>query len=234
MSYSKRIFCSLLVGSLLLVLMSSNGYSLFQPAEGRHLESVPKIDAKNNSILQVYTFNESITVNNDSDLATIASSGVGSANDPYIITGWNITSSLTDGIYILGTTKYFRIENCSVCDCLRGIVVRNVASGTVTITNNTCTNNTEFGIHIVDSDFSNITDNTCNNNGNSGISLTFSDSSLLNNNSCNHNYVDGIKIRGSSSSTITNNICYDNRFNGISLDSSGSSLLINNTCIGHY
>ena len=42
----------------------------------------------------------SITINNDSQLANIATSGDGSSGNPYIIEGWNITTTSTHGIYI--------------------------------------------------------------------------------------------------------------------------------------
>ncbi|MFX0173680.1 MAG: hypothetical protein ACFE9L_17465 [Candidatus Hodarchaeota archaeon] len=87
MILSKKIFFSLSAVSLLLVLMSSSGHPLFPPSEERHMDSVLKVDLSNNSILQNYALHDSISVNNDSELAVIASSGVGSANDPYIITG---------------------------------------------------------------------------------------------------------------------------------------------------
>ncbi|MFX0053171.1 MAG: nitrous oxide reductase family maturation protein NosD [Candidatus Hermodarchaeota archaeon] len=176
-----------------------------------------------------------IEITNDNELATIANSGVGSANDPYIIAGWNIKGSTTHGIFITGTTKHFRIENCSVYACERGIVVESVASGTVTITNNTCKRNEEAGIEIDDSRSSNITNNTCNSND-VGISLEDSGSSTLSGNSIHANGFDGISLWNSENSTISGNFITNNGFfyyfglqAGISLWNSGSSTLSNNT-----
>lgn len=100
------------------MIVSSSRETLFPTTEERHMESVPKINSILNSIPQMYSLHDSITVNNDSELAAIANSGEGSVNDPYIITGRDITGSLTDGIYIMRTTKHFHIENCSVYDLL--------------------------------------------------------------------------------------------------------------------
>ncbi|MFX0052933.1 MAG: right-handed parallel beta-helix repeat-containing protein [Candidatus Hermodarchaeota archaeon] len=229
MTPSQKLFFSLVVVSFLL-LMNSSGTSLFQLAEGRHVESFPKADSNNNSILKKYALHDPITVNNDTELAAIANSGVGSANDPYIITGRNITSSTTGGIYITGTTKHFRIEKCRLSECGLGIFVENVASGTVTITNNTCINNSFYGIRVRDSDFSNITDNTCNSNEYSGIILRSSSFSLLSNNTCSSNNEIGIHLLDSSSSTVVNSTCSGNEYSGIDLQGSSSSTITDNIC----
>ncbi|MFX0052794.1 MAG: NosD domain-containing protein [Candidatus Hermodarchaeota archaeon] len=233
MIHSRKLLFSLL-SAFLLLSISFSGFAFFPPAEKQQADSVPKLDSMNRSILQEYIAHDPITVNNDEELAAAANSGVGSANDPYIITGRNITGFPTDGIYIRGTTKHFRVENCRVSDCERGIVVDNVTSGTVSITNNICFNNTLFGIHILYSEFSNITVNLCTDNGGienrgCGLYLYYSGSSTLTNNTCNYNE-DGIELILSPSSIIADNICNANRDNGISLWLSGSSILVNNTC----
>jgi parallel beta-helix repeat protein len=40
--------------------------------------------------------------------------GSGTESDPYIISGWNISSSTTTGIYIQYASVYFTIENCNI------------------------------------------------------------------------------------------------------------------------
>ncbi|MFX0150636.1 MAG: right-handed parallel beta-helix repeat-containing protein, partial [Candidatus Hodarchaeota archaeon] len=205
MIHSRKLLFSLL-SAFLLLSISFSGFAFFPPAEKQQADSVPKLDSMNRSILQEYIAHDPITVNNDEELAAAANSGVGSANDPYIITGRNITGFPTDGIYIRGTTKHFRVENCRVSDCERGIVVDNVTSGTVSITNNICFNNTLFGIHILYSEFSNITVNLCTDNGGienrgCGLYLYYSGSSTLTNNTCNYNE-DGIELILSPSSII--------------------------------
>jgi hypothetical protein len=39
---------------------------------------------------QSYTYHDPIRIDNDDELAAVANSGTGTANDPYLITGWNI------------------------------------------------------------------------------------------------------------------------------------------------
>lgn len=203
---------------------------------------------------QDYIIHESIEIINDNELAAIANSGSGTANDPYIIADWNIMGSTTHGILITGTTKHFRVENCWIGSSWGyGIYVVQVASGTATIINNTSNNYYGGGIFLWGSGSSTVTNNTCNNNGRDGISLegsgnntlsgnTISDnadygislwssgSSTLFNNTISQNGGDGIRLRVSGSSTVANNTCTNNDGDGIRLWSSDSSIVANNTC----
>ncbi|MFX0050600.1 MAG: hypothetical protein ACFFAJ_01830 [Candidatus Hodarchaeota archaeon] len=63
---------------------------------------------------QKNTYSNPISINNDNELAAVASSGTGSVVDPYIITDRKITNSTSNGIYITNTTKYLRIINCQI------------------------------------------------------------------------------------------------------------------------
>ena len=80
-----------------------------------------------------------ISISGDSDLEVFP--GAGTAEDPYVIEGYNITTIEDNGIYIEGTTKYFVIRDCYVEAVEQGIYTYYVADRTATITNNTCTNN---------------------------------------------------------------------------------------------
>ncbi len=125
---------SLFLAPLLLFL--SINLSTFQISLSNSLVSA------NGSISRGYTVHDPIVITNDGELTAVANSGTGVANDPYIIADWNITGSTIDGIYITGTTKHFRIENCWIGNSTnRGIYVGSVTTGTTTITNNTCNNN---------------------------------------------------------------------------------------------
>ena len=206
----------------------------------------------NRSTSQSYVVHDAITITNDGELAAVANSGTGTANDPYIIAGWNITGSPTHGISVNGTIKYFKIENCWIGSSnFHGIYVDSIASGTATIIKGTCNNNGENGISLVHSGSSTITNNTCFDNGGRGISLEDSGSSTVANNICNSNHYGirlehsgsstianntcndndrGIRLFDSDFSTIANNICNDNGGRGIRLEDSGSSTVTNNIC----
>jgi parallel beta-helix repeat protein len=97
----------------------------------------------------------------DEDFITYELPGDGTANDPYRIENYNITTSDLYSIYIFSTTKYFVIENCYL-ESLNGegygIIISNIAGGTAKINNNTI-NSCSFGISLSESDQNLITNN---------------------------------------------------------------------------
>ncbi len=164
-----------------------------------------------------------------SDSGFLAYLGSGTVEDPYVIEGFNITTTHYTGIYISDTTKYFIVRNCYIDAKDYGIEIRNIADGTATVINNTCSNTNYRGITLWGSISSTVANNTCNNNNNHGIYLFHSDSSTVTNNTCSNNNEYGIFLDYSSSSTVANNTCSNNKF-GIYLRYSGSSMVADNTC----
>ncbi len=128
--------------------------------------------------------------------------GSGTAEDPYVIEGYNITTDST-GISIADTTEHFIIRNCYVETKYFGIFINSVADGTATVINNTC-NNSDWGIMLESSNISTVANNTCNYN-NFGIYLLASSSLNVINNTCNNNRMEGILLGDSGSSTVANN-----------------------------
>ena len=59
-----------------------------------------------------HTPHEPISITSDEDFITLGFAGNGTAEDPYIIEGYNITTSTGCGIFITETTKFFIISNC--------------------------------------------------------------------------------------------------------------------------
>ena len=140
-----------------------------QIAEERQEIPSLKLDSLSRSNTLKYIIHAPITVSNDTELAVIANSGNGSANNPYIISGWNITNSVTNGIFITKTTKHFRIENCLIEGSNNhSIHIEYVSPGTNTISNNICNYSNGSGIYLNHSGSSTITSNICKNN-NDGI-----------------------------------------------------------------
>ncbi len=179
------------------------------------------------------TPHDPISITSDSGFAVFP--GSGTAENPYLIEGYNITTTDSSGIYIADTTKYFIVRNCYVDAFLYGIYIYNVADDTATVTNNTCNNNAYFSIRFYASGSSTVANNTCNYNGYSGIFLSSSGSSTVANNICNNNDDYGIYLLFSDNSTITNNTCSNNNnLDGIYLEDSGSSIVTNNTCSNNY
>ncbi len=173
------------------------------------------------------TPHDSISITSDSGFAVFP--GSGTEEDPYLIEGYNITTTSNRGISITDTTKYFIVRNCYVDVDDYGIYIDNVADGTATIINNTCSNN-NFGISLNYFGSSTVVNNTCNNNNGDGIRLWYSGSSTVVNNTCSNNGDEGILLWDSGSSTVINNTCNNNNFEGIMLSYSSSSIVVNNTC----
>ncbi len=174
------------------------------------------------------TPHDPISITSDSNFTDYGFPGSGTVEEPYIIEGYNITTTDDNGIFISMTTKYFVIRNCYVEAKYSGICIFNVTDGTATVINNTCSNNYWEGIMLYYSGSSTVTNNTCNNNGD-GIYLSYSGSSTVTNNTCNSNNGEGIKLCHSGSSTVTNNTCNNSDWDGIKLYNSDSSTVTNNT-----
>ena len=154
-----------------------------------------------------YIAHNPITITNDGDFITYGFPGLGTAEDPYLIENYNITTNSEIGIYIEDTTKYFVIRNCYIDAYRRGIDIENTALGTTSIINNTCFNNLhEFGIKLYQASFATIISNTCI-NSRDGIQVHTSSGVIIANNTCINNDYQGIKMEFSFNATIMNNHC---------------------------
>ncbi len=108
------------------------------------------------------TPHDRISITSDSDFLVFP--GSGTAENPYVIEGYNITTG-DEGIYIRGTTKYFIIRNCYVDAREYGIYIDDVADGTATVINNTCNNNNYYGISLSSTVRATVANNTFTNCG---------------------------------------------------------------------
>jgi parallel beta-helix repeat protein len=163
-------------------------------------------------------------------------SGNGTASNPYVISGWNISAASASGIQIQNTNAYFEVRDCHVYDGSLGIPtpndgidLYNCANGT--LSNNNCSNNV-CGIYLYDSSNNTLVNNTCNSNGVYGIVLDLSSNyNTLNNNNCSNNDYGIYLYDSSNGNTLVNNTCNSNGVYGIVLDlSSDSNTISSNTC----
>jgi len=200
-----------------------------------------------NSIKGITAYVESVPIEILNDSAFGPSgynfTGNGQSDNPYQITGLNITDSSTTLINIDGTTVHFRIANNYLNGSDKsydGIYFEDVANGFIennTIVNNangisldsseniTIFNNTIYdlnldGIRLFSSSSQiNITKNKIFNCG-IGISLSSSvNNKVWNNTIHNSSYTGDIIISSSNSNEVVNNTLYDS-YNGITLGSS--------------
>jgi len=171
-----------------------------------------------------------ILIWDDSDFVDYQFPGEGSQSNPYRIENYNITTRVTNGIYIFATTKHFVIRNCLISSTYMGINIENIAKSTATIEN--CTIKGQFyGISIKNSVNVTIRENTLNDNY-VGIFVNFSNETLISENKCVQNTIYGMRISESDNSSIENNFLKQNRY-GVYIFESSFCTLKKNFCINN-
>jgi len=165
--------------------------------------------------------------------------GSGTENDPYVIENWKISAGDAHGIYIRDTTEHFVVRNCLVENAAAnrfGIYLNHVWYGR--IENNTCSNNTQHGICVINGSSNNvIINNTSRNNGilplaGFGIELVDSNNNALINNVCFNN-LEGIFLSRSDNNALDNNTISSNHDYGIILYLSDNCILSRNTILNN-
>lgn len=126
--------------------------------------------------------------------------GSGTADDPYIIEGWEIDASgYSHGIYIANTRAHFIIRNCKIYGADGGISLVNVANGKI-IGNNIIGNGD--GILLWNSSNNTIEYNNITNNRSHGIDLRVSSSNVI----AGNNFIGGgLFVSDSYNNTVLNN-----------------------------
>ncbi|MFX1286644.1 MAG: right-handed parallel beta-helix repeat-containing protein, partial [Promethearchaeota archaeon] len=128
------------------------------PGERRSERVEPQLSINKNTEHQKYN---RITILNDSAFGPIGYNfpGTGTANDPYLIEGYNITDSSGTLIHIENTIVCFIIQDCildGISKAHKGIYLHNVTQGT--IFNNVLRNNYQ-SCYLYDSDYNNTIEN---------------------------------------------------------------------------
>jgi parallel beta-helix repeat protein len=158
-------------------------------------------------------------------------SGNGTADNPYIIEGWDINASTDEGIHIENTNAYFIVRDCFVHDggptYRNGIFLAACENGV--LTGNNCSND-ENGIFLVQSSNNTLIANNCSNSQMNGIVIFVLGYNTISNNTCSWNNWYGIVIQQSSANTISNNTCSFSNRGGIYVESSGNNDVSNNSC----
>jgi parallel beta-helix repeat protein len=190
----------------------------------------------NNLIGSQYISHAPISIIGDAGfLGSNASTGItrgnGTESDPYIIEGWEIDASASDGICVQNTNAYFVVRDCYVHNggsSHIGIFLYNCVNGI--LINDNCSNNW-YGIVLESSSSNTLSNNTCSNNSYDGIYLLgLSHNNTIIGNICWWNNGWGIKLNSSSNNTLANNYCSYNMLDGIRLDSSNGSMILDNNC----
>lgn len=208
-----------------------------------------------------YTFHQPILI--DGDIQFTGTNGVKSGNgtdsNPFIIEGWDITTTHATGIEIRSTTAFFTIRDCYIHGassgynaiylfrCVNGVLENNVCSGNFlgisvhssgnnTLSNNTCSGSATYGIHVAFSSYNTLSNNSCSDNGYGSMNLDYSHNNTISGNDC-HGRVwddyDGISLSYSSGNVLSSNTCADHYWSGILVgEQCGNNILYNNSCSG--
>lgn len=165
-----------------------------------------------------YTPHAPISINGNGDFlpANGVTGGSGISSDPFVIEGWEINASTSNGIRIRDTDAYFIIRDVYVHSGLPsfrdGIVLYNSVNG---IVNNVTVSDNYNGIYMENSPGVTIANSNASDNGD-GIRLLYSNNSTIVNNNASSNNFFGIHVEDSDNSTITGNNISHSR-NGIRL-----------------
>ncbi|MCG3226543.1 MAG: right-handed parallel beta-helix repeat-containing protein [Candidatus Heimdallarchaeota archaeon] len=222
-----------LIKAILLLLILSQISLLSNSAILTEVDST-SLNLESMILKKNYTSHNPIYINSDDGFTVFE--GLGTADNPYIIEGFNITTDEEFGIHISSTTKHFVVRNCYIDAVYASIFIEFVAPGTASIVENVCLNNeltNGKGIWISYSEETNIHGNICENNNYWGIELWGSYKSSIVENICSSNGQSGIVLVFSNHSIAAENICKDNEKNGIKVSLSGSCLLYDNRCSGN-
>ncbi|NVM30864.1 MAG: right-handed parallel beta-helix repeat-containing protein [Candidatus Helarchaeota archaeon] len=171
-----------------------------------------------------------ISIDGNDALNNTATSGNGSAGNPYRIENLviSVSGSNQDGILIKNTNACFILKNCTVtnADFLHaGIRLENVTNAE--ITNNTAKYNFE-GISLYYSYNNTISGNSIKNNG-IGIVLYKADHTNVTNNIIQDNSAEGIGLYSAGNNNITHNTIQDNGWEGIALYLGDNNTMMGNT-----
>ncbi len=215
--------------------------SFTTPAMEIHTDTFEPMKRTNAPFTSSYTDHDAVSVTGDVELAAISVSGTGWVLDPYILEGWNITTSVQDGIYIQDTTAHFVIRDCWISSTLdSAIEIQNAAVGTVTIQDTQCIDS-KYGIWIKSCENSTVKRNQCHGSM-KGIWADQCGGTLFANNICNATSTDSIFVEDSPYCNFTSNTCSFANYNqvystshgtgkGIYATSSDHSFFYNNTCL---
>ncbi|MHA2249924.1 MAG: NosD domain-containing protein [Candidatus Kariarchaeaceae archaeon] len=194
-----------------------------------------------------------VVIQSNADFAQYASSGDGTADNPWIIEGLDLAHATEDLLTISGTTDYFILRDSNfdgLYGSSTGIVLVNVVNGVIsgnsihsantgvaimystgiTVSGNTIYDNAANGIFLVDSDNNLLENNILYGNGYGGAGDAIDDSTIgLDSIMLDAILGSGIFLDPSSGNTVSGNQIYDNYGVGVLLESSDNTDISDNT-----
>lgn len=214
-------------------------------------------DPTENAVISAYITHNPIRIEGNAgfvgpNASTGISYGSGTVTDPFIIEGWEISSTYKNGIDIKNSDVHFVIRNCFInwgAYPFKGIYLQNCSNGTIednscfkncyainlemsnniSVNDNNCSSCSGLSILLLSSDNNSIYNNNCYGDESNGIHLDQSDHNIIDNNNCSENG-GGIWLESSAGNAVRNNTCNSNIGSGILLFSSSNNSIHHNNC----
>jgi parallel beta-helix repeat protein len=235
---------SLHVALALMMIVASAAF-LFGPTASHEPTTPNKAHAQ-------YVAHDPIIIYSEDQLrnSTGVTGGSGTADDPYVISGWDISTENIGGcIFLWRTTSHYVIRDCHVhCADAVCIEVQDAPNGTIencvvddgsigifatgsshtNITGNTVTNMTTLGICVGSSAWVNVTGNTATDDGNFGMALEYLANVICTNNVVSDNDRTGLDIFVVANVTVTGNNFSGNGGDGVFVNEASDLLIEGN------
>ena len=184
-----------------------------------------KMPAPHVEVPQPFAARPPILIGEDADFTLVDAAsgcacvraGSGTQRDPYVISGWAINASRTDGIAIFGTSSYFTIRGVRIQGdgSSTGISLDRVENGEI---EDSSVFNNFMAVYVFLSSNLQFTNNTIEENA-YGIQLEASNGNRVSSNHFNQIEQVAIFVRGSKNSIIKNAV--EGAFGGINIDGTG-------------
>ncbi len=208
------------VAFFILILLVCIGESRIIECHDSSIRNNAFIQSQDEFYTNYFIESNPFLITSNQELAEKSSSGIGTADDPYIIERLYIESTGTQNgsIIVRYTSSFFVIRNCYLKTDWVGIEIRHVSDGTAIIENNTCVSSSGDGAGIVVWGTQNCTivGNRCSNLS-QGIHLNEAGRCYIADNNITENNYQGINIRYSHSNVITTNLISNNSQHGVAL-----------------
>ncbi len=178
-----------------------------------------------------YIPHSSIIIATDADLYLFP--GSGTHEEPFLIEGFNITSSDFFGIHISSTTKHVLIRNCFIDVSKTGILIEDKLEGSVRIENCIITNSENengHGVAVYIAKEIILKNNIISGHSSSGLVMIFIDGAYLVNNSFSSNNDSGMEVAYVDTLRIFENECNDNKQIGMYVGGSDDVIIVENDC----
>jgi parallel beta-helix repeat protein len=188
-----------------------------------HTHDINRVENSIRPTAVEYQPHSSIFIDDNGDFASLGFSGSGTETNPYLIEGYNITSSNDILIEIRNTNVYFELRNMllnGLNQASQGILLSEVTNGL--LFSNYISNVKDAGIEIGNAMAINILNNTIFQNnalgpgiGGVGISIFNSSDNNIRSNFIFENSGEGIMVLSSSRNLLDYNTIFNNELDGI-------------------